>query len=149
MVLKNTAVGLHSAVPPDWYHRSIYIDKNIFQKFVHERRFKKIGYFIEPTRGRILDIGCADGVFTKIILDRSGAKEIIAVDVLESSIRWAKKHWRKEKRIQFRVVDAHKLPYRNFSFDAVFALEVLEHVVEYWISWLPSQYIEKESLLEP
>src|SRR3989344_9201433 len=32
--------------------------------------------------------------------------------------------------MKFMVADAHKLPFRSSSFNAVFALEVLEHVFE-------------------
>lgn len=124
------AVKIHENVPPDWYYRSIYIDRNIFQRFVHGRRFSEVGKLVEPSGGKILDIGCADGVFTKIILDKSNAEKVVAIDILKSSIGWSKKHWRKEKCINFMVADAHKLPFKSGEFDAVFALEVLEHVFE-------------------
>jgi ubiquinone/menaquinone biosynthesis C-methylase UbiE len=127
---KNLASELHKDVPPNWYYKSIYQDKNIFQRFVHGQRFKNVRELIEPTSGKILDIGCADGVFTKIILDESGADEIVGIDVLKESVAWAKKHWKKEKKMKFRVVDAHKLPFKSNNFSAVFAIEVLEHVFE-------------------
>lgn len=130
MVSIKKAIDLHDGVPPNWYYKSIYIDKNFFQKFVHHRRFKEVGKLIDKTNGRILDIGSADGLFTKVILDKSGADEIIGLDVLKNSVDWANKHWRKEKRMKFRVADAHKIPYKRNTFDAVFALEVLEHVFE-------------------
>lgn len=127
---RKTAEELHASVPPNWYYKSIYEDKNIFQRFVHGKRFDEVSKLIEPVEGKILDIGCADGVFTKVILDKSRAKEIIGIDVLKSSVDWAKKHWKKEKRMKFRVADAHKLPFETSTFEAVFALEVLEHIFE-------------------
>lgn len=123
-----TAAQLHEKVPPDWYHQSIR--KNKGQKFWHTTRFKKVGELIEPNGGRILDIGSADGVFTKVILDKSKADKIIGIDVLESSVDWANKHWRNEKRMSFEVGDAHKLNFKASTFDAVFALEILEHVFD-------------------
>lgn len=125
-----SASELHKQVPPNWYYKSIYEDKNIFQRFVHSNRFKEVTKLIEPTKGRILDIGSADGVFTKVVLDKSNAKEIVGIDVLPASVKWANKHWKKEKRLKFMVADAHKLPFKSNSFDAVVALEVLEHVFE-------------------
>src|SRR5258708_25869234 len=105
--------------------------RNPFQRFWHESRFREVEKFIEPIpKGRILDIGSADGIFTKIILDKSKAKEIIGIDVLQSSIEWSKKHWRRNKEMKFRLGDAHKLDFKANSFDAVFALEVMEHVFE-------------------
>ena len=85
---------------------------------------------IEPSGVMFLDIGCADGVFTRVILEKSGAKEIIGIDVLKSSVDWANKHWRKNKKMKFKVGDAHKLDFPSNSFDAVFALEVMEHVYD-------------------
>ena len=69
------AEELHENIPPDWYYRSI--QENIFQRYWHKRRFEEVGALIEPTGGRILDIGSADGVFTKVILDKSKASKII------------------------------------------------------------------------
>ena len=126
--MNKTASELHKNVPPDWYYRSI--KENFIQAYVHGRRFKEVKKLIEPTGGIILDIGCADGTFTKVILDKSKAEKIIAIDVLKASVDWAKKHYKKNKKLQFEFGDAHKLKYKTNSFDAVFALEVLEHVFE-------------------
>lgn len=121
-----TASEIHKDVPPDWYYSSI--KRNPFQRYWHLHRFEEVKSVIDPVGGEILDIGCADGVFTKVILDKSKAKKIIGIDVLETSIDWAKNHWKKNKKMSFRVEDAHKLSFANDSFDAVFALEVFEHV---------------------
>ncbi|MCH7641193.1 class I SAM-dependent methyltransferase [Patescibacteria group bacterium] len=122
-----SASELHENVPPDWYYRSI--KENLLQRYWHRRRFEEVGRLIEPTGGKILDIGCADGTFTKFILEKSKAEQIIGIDALKSSVKWAKEHW-KSKKMKFLVEDAHKLNFKSGSFDAVFALEVLEHVFE-------------------
>lgn len=122
------AALLHKNVPPDWYSRSI--KENILQRFWHARRFQEVGGVVEPTGGRILDVGCADGTFTKIILDKSGADKIVGIDVLRSSVDFARKKFARNKKISFRVADAHELPFPAGSFDAVFCLETLEHVVD-------------------
>ena len=119
------AAKLHQNVPPDWYYRSI--KENIFQRFWHKTRFKEISKLVEKTDGKILDIGSADGVFTKVILEKSGARKVIGIDVLKSSVDWANKHW-KTKRVEFILADANDLKFEDETFDAVFALEVLEHV---------------------
>ena len=123
-----TAAQLHEDVPPDWYYKSIYIDKNLLQRFVHGSRFREVAKLIEPTGGTVLDIGSADGVFTNVVLKKSKAKKIIGIDVLKDSVVWASGHWKKNKKMSFRVADAHKLPFKAGTFDAVVALEVLEHV---------------------
>lgn len=121
------AASLHSNVPPDWYHRSIR--ENILQRYWHRRRFGVVGKLIEPRGGKVLDVGCADGVFTKVFLEKSRADKVIGIDVLKTSVEWAKNHW-KDKRMKFMVADAHKLPFESNSFDAAVALEVLEHVAQ-------------------
>lgn len=123
MKLSEAAV-IHRNVPPDWYQRGIR--ENLFQKFWHYRRFRNIGKLIEPTGGKILDIGCADGTMTKFILERSGAELVVGIDVLQSSVDYARKRF-KGKKLKFLVADAGKLPFQNNEFDAVFCLDSIEH----------------------
>ena len=125
--INQKAISLHKNVPYNWYYRSINIDKNLFQKYVHGRRFSEVGKIIEPTGGKILDVGCADGMFSNVILEKSQAGSLTGIDVLGKSVTWASGHW-KDQKLKFMVADAHKLPFKAKSFDAVFALEILEHV---------------------
>jgi 2-polyprenyl-3-methyl-5-hydroxy-6-metoxy-1,4-benzoquinol methylase len=127
---KQSAAELHKGVPPDWYFHAVTKDKNIVRRWVHLNRFKEVGKVIESTKGSILDIGCADGMFTKVVLDKSGASKIIGIDVLNKSVDWANKHWKTNKKMSFRLADAHNLPFKTNTFNAVIALEVLEHVYE-------------------
>lgn len=125
MVKYFNAVKLHENVPPDWYFRSI--KENILQRYWHKRRFEEVSKLIEKTDGKILDIGCADGVFTKVIFEKAKPQKIIGVDILPKSVTWAKKHW-KNPKMEFTAADAENLKYESNTFDAVFILEVLEHV---------------------
>lgn len=122
-----SAAEMHKNVPPNWYYQSIR--HNPFQRYWHHRRFEEVSRLIDPVPGgKILDIGSADGVFTKVILDKSKADKVIGIDVLKSSVDWAKKHWKRNKKLTFKVGDAHKLEFSANTFDAVVILEVLEHV---------------------
>lgn len=124
-----TAAELHENVPPDWYFASI--KRNIFQRYWHKRRFEKIRDLIDPVPGgKVLDIGSADGVFSKVILDKSKAASLVGIDVLKTSVDWANRHWKKLGKMKFYVGDAHKLKFSSDTFDAIFALEVLEHVFD-------------------
>ena len=123
---QKSAVELHEHVPPNWYYQSLRVDP--LQRYWHKRRFEEISKLIEPVKGTVLDIGCADGMFSKVILDKSKAQKLIGIDVLKTSIAWANKHWAKGGKMKFMVKDAHKLDFASGSFDAVVALEVLEHV---------------------
>lgn len=121
-----SASELHEKVPPDWYFRSI--KRNLLQRLWHNSRFREVGKIIEPKGGIILDIGSADGVFTRLILNKSKADKVIGIDALKRSVAWANKHWKNYKRMRFQVGDAHNLKFKDGYFDAVFVLEVLEHV---------------------
>jgi len=121
-----TAIKRHSNVPPDWYERSI--KENILQRFWHKKRFKEVAKLVEKTGGKILDIGSADGTFSRIILDRSKGEYVIGIDVLKASVDWANARHKDTGKMEFRLGDAHKLEFKANSFDSVFALEVLEHV---------------------
>lgn len=122
---ERSCLDLHANVPPDWYFRSIR--ENVLQKYWHKKRFEEVSKLIEPVTGIVLDIGSADGVFTKIISEKTKSVKTIGIDILERSVNWANKHW-KSSKIKFIVSDAEKLNFKENSFDAVFALEVLEHV---------------------
>lgn len=119
------AIDLHEQVPANWYYQSL--KKDPFQRYWHKRRFEEVSQVITPVKGQILDIGSADGMFSRVIFDKSGAKNLIGIDVLKKSVAWANKHWARYP-MKFYVGDAHKLDYKAGTFDAVFALEVLEHV---------------------
>jgi len=121
-----SAANLHKNVPPDWYYSSI--KKNLGQRYWHTSRFKNVTKYSEKVNGVVLDIGSADGVFSKVILDATQAKELIGIEALQKSVDWANKHWKKEKRLKFTVGNAHKLSFKNNFFEAVYILEVLEHV---------------------
>jgi len=123
---KSTAEKLHEHVPPNWYYQSLRVDP--LQKYWHKSRFTQIGQLIDRVNGEVLDVGSADGMFSKVILDKSRAKKLIGIEAVKSSVVWAKKHWKNVKNMEFRVGDAHKLTFGSNTFDAVFCLEVLEHV---------------------
>src|SRR3972149_11390156 len=115
---QKSAVELHEHVPPNWYFQSLRVDP--LQRYWHKRRFEEIGKLIEPVDGEVLDVGSADGMFSKVILDKSRAKKLIGVEVVKTSVDWANKHWKNDKKMKFLVGDAHKLPFESERFDAVF-----------------------------
>ncbi len=123
-----SAEELHKAVPADWYHQSIKID--LLQRYWHKRRFDEVSKVIQKVNGRVLDIGSNDGTFSKVILDKSHARSLVGLDVIKTTVDWANKHWKYTGKMKFMVGDAHKLPFVAKTFDAVFALEVLEHVFD-------------------
>ena len=75
-----------------------------------------------------MDIGCADGTFSTVLLGKTQAGKLIGIDTADGFINWAGRHWKKEKRMKFELGNAEKLNFKTKTFDAVFALEILEHV---------------------
>lgn len=118
---------LHEHVPANWYFESL--KKDPFQKIWHATRFREVTKVATPA-SNILDVGCADGVFSNIIFKKVKPKKYTGLDVVKTSIAWAKKHWSKNKKMKFVVGDAHKLNFKNEQFDAVYCLEALEHVAD-------------------
>lgn len=122
------AANLHESVPANWYHQSIRVD--LLQKYWHKRRFEEVSRVIKKVDGSILDLGSNDGTFSKVILDKSSAKKLVGIDVVKKTVDWANQHWGKNGKMKFRVADAHNLPFKSNTFEAVFALEMLEHVLD-------------------
>lgn len=116
---------IHEDVPADHYDRGI--EQNIFQKYWHTKRFKKVLENIDFMADRMLDVGCHSGLFTQKIAQAVNPNKIYGIDVSASAIEVAKK---RIKNGNFKIANAHKLPFKGSQFDCVFCLEVLEHVEE-------------------
>lgn len=76
---------------------------------------------------RIADIGCGGGLITEP-LSKLGAK-ITGIDAGEENIKAASHHAKKQKlEIDYRVTTAEDLAETKEKFDAVIALEIIEHI---------------------
>jgi 2-polyprenyl-6-hydroxyphenyl methylase/3-demethylubiquinone-9 3-methyltransferase len=84
-----------------------------------------------PAGARVLDVGCGEGRFTSELL-RAG-RETIGIDVAEEPLRRARA---REPGIDVRLIPARgPWPLEDFSFDALWAGEVIEHVAD-TAAWL-------------
>ena len=117
---------IYAQVPAGYYFESL--KTNPFQRFWHQQRFMQIQQWLKNKKGKLLDIGCADGVFTNETSKAlNKGSTIVAVDIYKSTIIFAQKHF---PHIQFLTAPAEKLPFSTNSFDMVTCLEMLEHVEE-------------------
>lgn len=114
-----------SRVPKDYYHKGV--ESNFLQKTWHSRKWKTLNEFLRGSKGSLLDIGCADGTTTRNIKQRHPKLKITGVDLYDSAIKYAKSV---SSDITFITADVHKLPFGNKTFNAVVAVEVLEHLHE-------------------
>jgi len=89
-------------------------------------KYKYVYEFLGHDLGRVADIGCGPGVFTRYLC--RNADFAFAADVdRESLARTFARHGR-EKNLAPLVMRANQLPFRDSSLDTVLFLEVLEHL---------------------
>lgn len=84
---------------------------------------------IEPG-STVLEIGCGVGITACYLARRVGCA-VNSIDVNESMVAWARRRAERDgltDRIAFSVADAHDLPFRDASFDAVISESVTAFV---------------------
>ena len=85
-----------------------------------------------PPDARCLEIGCGQGVMTRLLLERIGTP-IVATDFDPDQVAAARKRLSNlEGKVDFRVVDARDMPFPDAHFDAVFSFGVLHHLMGGW-----------------
>jgi SAM-dependent methyltransferase len=92
----------------------------IHEEYVHDRRTKVLADAMAqllPENGRVLDVGCGDGLITKIIRQQRPDIAVDGIDVL----------LRPKAHIHLNYFDGQHLPYTDGSFDAVIFIDVLHH----------------------
>lgn len=75
----------------------------------------------------ILDIGCGAGMLANALA--LGGHAVSAIDLSKNSLEIAR-GCDATKNVDYRYASAYSLPYKDLSFDAVSAMDVLEHVDE-------------------
>lgn len=113
-------------VPQDYYEREIA--KNLLKRHWHTLKvetFKKLTHNLSPKT--ILDNGCASGRMANEISQIFPNAKITGIDIYKKAISFGRKAY---PHIKFKSGDAHKLPYKNNSFDLITSYEVIEHLVD-------------------
>lgn len=80
---------------------------------------------ISHKKGKVLDIGCGAGLLTNAL-----AKEgynVTGIDLSESSLEMAQA-FDSTKSVEYLYANAYSLPFQDNAYDAVCAMDVLEHV---------------------
>ena len=74
---------------------------------------------------KLLDIGCFIGYGERWITKQ--AREIVAIDSNSKAIEFAKQN-RNFPNVDFKKIDARKLPFHDETFDIVIAFQLIEHI---------------------
>jgi len=90
----------------------------------HLIRYRLAGEFVKEKI--VLDIACGSGYGAKI-LAKKGAKEVIAIDIDEKSIKKAKENFREEK-VEYIVGDCLDTKLEDKKFDTIVSFETIEHL---------------------
>ena len=92
-----------------------------------ESRKKRLDRFRISPNSKVLDLGCADGLNTSILLER-GVKKIIGIDISRDLIKLARKN---NPQAKFYVGSAEALPFKANQFDVVLVDSVFHHLLKY------------------
>lgn len=78
---------------------------------------ERVQFALENLNGKILDVGCSVGGIHEKFVEKFGKKNMYGVDI---EITKDTEHYKK--------ADAQKIPFKEKTFDSVFAGELIEHV---------------------
>lgn len=115
-------------VPPDYYQEGI--KKNILQRLWHRNKLNNVVSAIKSKYTNplsILDVGSASGWFLSELKKEFKNSECVGIDTYKAAINYGKK---KYKNIKLVRTDAHKIPFKENTFEVIVCCEVLEHVEE-------------------
>lgn len=74
----------------------------------------------------VLDVGCGTGLFFGHVV--SHAETIIGLDISRRILLQAKERAKKHSNVQVILADADKLPFKEASFDIIFAFTLLQNM---------------------
>ncbi len=105
-----------------------WLMNNPFRSFVQKFEARRMRKMSDLKDGAVvLEIGCGQGVGTKLIAKHFNPKKIFAIDLDEKMIGRAKKKVQ-SKDVKFSVADASELPFNDGQFDAVFDFGIIHHI---------------------
>jgi len=81
----------------------------------------------------VLEVGCAHGVGTQILLDQWRAKKVYAIDLDDEMLQKARKRLKgyRKDRLELQVGDVTQLQAKNHCYDAVVNFAAIHHVPDW------------------
>lgn len=77
----------------------------------------------------VLDVACGSGYGSNYLMSKD-ARRVIGGDRAQEAIAQAKQYHKKDG-IEFILLDATRLPYKDDSFDVIVSFETIEHIPDY------------------
>jgi len=112
-----------------------YMDVDAYSNWVHEGlaayRVRQTLQQIPGRPRRILDYGCGQGKWTRLLRELFSNAEIVGIDISEVA---TDKAARKYPDCRFMAFDGERAPLPDAEFDLVFSFHVLEHVLDFGAS---------------
>ncbi len=92
-----------------------------------ESKYKEFeNIILKNIKGICLEIGCGDGIWIQKLKKKSNF--LVSLDLSKERVKIAKK---KNPYVKFVICDARNLPFKENIFDAIVALEIIEHLPNY------------------
>jgi ubiquinone/menaquinone biosynthesis C-methylase UbiE len=85
-----------------------------------------------PPKPRCLELGCGQGVVTRLLVERHSA-QVTASDYDPEQVALAQGRLADlDGQVEFRIVDARAMPFDDAQFDAIAAFQVMHHIPGGW-----------------
>lgn len=104
-------------------------------QFLTERAQLRLDGFIDllkrhgfPRQGRVLEVGCAQGIRTRLMADNFKEAEVIGIDRSPELLSIARANKSNEKRPEYLEADLYELPFPDQSFDFIYSRLVFMHL---------------------
>ena len=108
------------------YEKIFFNGNNKLYYRAHELKIQKIIQLIDGSPKKILDLGCADGWFGKLLKDKFNAK-VYGTDIGEKMLKIAENRGLIIKKFDLSV---NKWPYESDFFDLIIAGDIIEHIYD-------------------
>jgi SAM-dependent methyltransferase len=137
---------LRNAISRGHYARKQLFSSDSLVAWSHGRRFETAVAIARSFAGRrILDYGCGDGTFLALTMMQTEAPAMaVGAELYRHSVEECRRRYREERRLQFVTVRELESSTHRDLYEAVFCMEVLEHVVD-----VDPELERLESLLAP
>jgi SAM-dependent methyltransferase len=112
----------------------------VHHRAVHNRRVHVLAHHLAqviPDGGRVLDVGCGDGLISREIMNQRPDLEIEGVDVMLRPVT----------HIPATTFDGNVLPFADDSFDYVMIVDVLHHTTDPVVVLMESRRVARKGVV--